>query len=60
MKSVMHRGQLGQLEAHLIKVFLIIKFSKTPLSIKVLATLYRPIGILTTKDRFLSDNSVSG
>jgi hypothetical protein len=43
-----------------MKVFLIIKFSEAPLSIKVLATLCRSIRILTTKGKFLSDNSVSG
>jgi hypothetical protein len=42
-----------------MKVFLIIKFSEAPMSIKVLATLWRPIGILTTNGRFLSDSSVS-
>jgi hypothetical protein len=42
-----------------MKVFLIIKFSEAPLSIKVLATLCRSIGILTTKGRFLSDSSIS-
>jgi hypothetical protein len=43
-----------------MKVFLIIKFNEAPLSIKFLATLWRPIRILTMKDRFLSDSSVSG
>jgi hypothetical protein len=43
-----------------IKVFLIIKFSEAPLSIKVLATLCHPIDILTMKGSFLSDSSVSG
>jgi hypothetical protein len=43
-----------------MKVILIIKFSEAPLSIKVLATLYRSIRILMTKGRFLSDSSVSG
>jgi hypothetical protein len=43
-----------------MKVFLIIKFSEAPLSIKVLATLWHPIGILTMKRKFLSDSSVSG
>jgi hypothetical protein len=43
-----------------MKVFLIIKFSEAPLSIKVLATLCRSIRILMTKGRFLSDNFVSG
>jgi hypothetical protein len=41
------------------KVFLIIKFSEAPLSIKVLATLWHSIGILTTKGKFLSDSSVN-
>jgi hypothetical protein len=43
-----------------MKVFLIIKFSETPLSIKVLATLWRPIEILTMRGRFQSNSSVSG
>jgi hypothetical protein len=42
-----------------MKVFLIIKFSEAPLSIKVLATLCRSIRILTMKGRFLSDSFVS-
>jgi hypothetical protein len=42
-----------------MKVFLIIRFSEAPLSIKVLATLCHPIGILSTKGRFLSDSSIS-
>jgi hypothetical protein len=42
-----------------MKVFLIIKFSEPPLSIKVLVILCRPIGILTMKGRFLSDSSMS-
>jgi hypothetical protein len=42
-----------------MKVFLIIKLSEAPLSIRVLATLWHPVGILTMKDRFLSDNSMS-
>jgi hypothetical protein len=43
-----------------MKVFLIIKFSEAPLSIRVLSTLWRPIRILTMKGRFLSNSSVSG
>jgi hypothetical protein len=43
-----------------MKVFLIIKFSEAPLSIKVLTTLCHPIGILTMKGSLLSDSSVSG
>jgi hypothetical protein len=43
-----------------MNVFLIIKFSEARLSIKVLATLCHPIGILTTKGRFQSNNFVSG
>jgi hypothetical protein len=42
-----------------MKVILIIKFSEALLSIKVLITLWHPIGILMTKDRFLSGSSVS-
>jgi hypothetical protein len=49
----------AKLRPILMKVFLIIKFSKAPLSIKVLATLCRPIRILMMKGRFLSDNSMS-
>jgi hypothetical protein len=43
-----------------IKVFLIMRFNEVPLSINVLVTVCRPIGILTTNDKFLSDSSVSG
>jgi hypothetical protein len=43
-----------------MKVFLIIKFNEAALLIKVLATLWHPIRILTMKDMFLSDSSVSG
>jgi hypothetical protein len=43
-----------------MKVFLIKRFNEGPLSINVLATLCRPIGILRTSGRFLSDSSVFG
>jgi hypothetical protein len=43
-----------------MKIFLIIKLSKAPLSIIVLATLWCPIRILMTKGRFLSDRFASG
>jgi hypothetical protein len=43
-----------------MKAFLIKRFNKAPMSINVLATLCRLIGILTMSDRFLSDSSVSG
>jgi hypothetical protein len=56
----MHGGYLDQVEAISMKVFFIIKFSDVQLSIRVLVTLCRPIGILTTKGKFLSDNSMSG
>jgi hypothetical protein len=42
-----------------MKIFPIIKFSEAPLSIRVLATLWRPIGVLMMKGRFLSDSSMS-
>jgi hypothetical protein len=41
-------------------VFLIMRFKEAPQSINVLATLCRPIGMLTMKDMFLSDSFVSG
>jgi hypothetical protein len=56
----MHGGYLDQVEAISMKVFFIIKFSDVQLSIRVLVTSCRPIGILTTKGKFLSDNSMSG
>jgi hypothetical protein len=43
-----------------MKVFLIIMFSEAPLSTRVLATLWRTIGILTMKGKFLSKSSASG
>jgi hypothetical protein len=43
-----------------MKVFLIMRFNKAPLSINVLATLCHLIGMLTMNDMFLSDSSVSG
>jgi hypothetical protein len=43
-----------------MKVFLMIRFNEAPLSINVLTTLCRPIGSLTTNDKFLSDSSISG
>jgi hypothetical protein len=43
-----------------MKVFLIMRFNEAPLSINILATLCRPIEILTTSGRFLSDSSVMG
>jgi hypothetical protein len=54
----MHGVNLAKLRPISMKVFLIIKFSEDPLLIKVLATLCRPIGVLTMKGRFLSDGSV--
>jgi hypothetical protein len=51
---------LAKLRPISMKIFIIIKFSEAPLSIKVFCTLGRPIGILTMKGRFLSDSSVSG
>jgi hypothetical protein len=42
-----------------LKVFLMIRFNETPLSISVLATLCHPIGSLTMNNKFLSDSSVS-
>jgi hypothetical protein len=53
------RVNLAKLRPISIKVFLIIKFSEAPLSIKVLATLRHPIRILMMKGRFLSDSCVS-
>jgi hypothetical protein len=44
----------------LMKVFLIMRFKEASLSINVLATLCRLIGILITKGKFLSDSSISG
>jgi hypothetical protein len=41
-----------------MKVFLIMRFREAPLSINVLATLCHPIGIFTTKGKFLSDSFV--
>jgi hypothetical protein len=43
-----------------MKVFLMIRFNESQLSISVLATLCRPIGSLTTNGKFQSDSSVSG
>jgi hypothetical protein len=43
-----------------MKVFLMMRFSEAPLSIRVLATLCRPTESLTTKGMFRSDSSVSG
>jgi hypothetical protein len=43
-----------------MKAFLIMRFNEAPLSINVLATLCRPIGILTMSGRFFSDTSVMG
>jgi hypothetical protein len=43
-----------------IKVFLIIRFKEAPLSINVLATLCRRIGIFTMKGKFPSDTSICG
>jgi hypothetical protein len=43
-----------------MNVLLIKRFNEAPLSIIVLATLCRPIGILTTNGKFLSDSSVIG
>jgi hypothetical protein len=56
----MHGGQFRQIEVHLDEGLPHHKVQRAPLSIKVLATLCRPTGILTTKGKFLSDNSVSG
>jgi hypothetical protein len=56
----MHGGQFCQIEVHLDEGLPHHKAQRAPLSIKVLATLCRPTGILTTKGKFLSDNSVSG
>jgi hypothetical protein len=43
-----------------MKIFLIVRFNETPLSISVLATLCRSIGSLTTNGKFRLDSSVSG
>jgi hypothetical protein len=43
-----------------MKVFLMIRFNETPLSISVLGTLCRPISNLITNDKFLSNSYVSG
>jgi hypothetical protein len=50
----------ARLRPMLMKVFLIIKFNESPLSINVLATFWRPIEIMTTKGRFFYYSSVSG
>jgi hypothetical protein len=59
MDSVMHGVRSAKLRPISMKVFIIIKLSEAPLSIRVLTTLWRPIGILTMKGEFLSDSSVS-
>jgi hypothetical protein len=43
-----------------MNVFLVMRLRDTPLSTKVMATLWRPIGSLTTKEKFRLDNAVSG
>jgi hypothetical protein len=43
-----------------MKVFLMMRFNETLLSTRVLTTLCNPIGSLTMKGKFYSDNSVSG
>jgi hypothetical protein len=43
-----------------MKLFLVMRLREAPLSTRVLATLYRPIGSLTTKGKFRLDNVVSG
>jgi hypothetical protein len=43
-----------------MKIFLIMRFNEALLSINVLATLCRPIGILTTSGKFLPDSSAMG
>jgi hypothetical protein len=43
-----------------MNVLLIKRFNEAPMSIIVLATLCRPIGILTTNGKFLSNSSVIG
>jgi hypothetical protein len=43
-----------------MKVLFIIRFNEAPLSINVLATLCRPINILTMSGRFFSDSSMMG
>jgi hypothetical protein len=49
----------GKLRPISMKVFLITRFTKAPLSINALTTLCRLIGIFTAKGKFLSDSSVS-
>jgi hypothetical protein len=56
---IMHGVKSAKLRPISMKVFLIMRFNEAPLSINVLATLCRLIGILMTNDKFLSDNSVS-
>jgi hypothetical protein len=60
MERIMQGVKSAKLKSISMKVFLIMRFNEALLSINVLATLYRPIGILTTNDKFLSDNFVSG
>jgi hypothetical protein len=60
MERIMQGVKSAKLKSISMKVFLIMRFNETLLSINVLATLCRPIGILTTNDKFLSDNFVSG
>jgi hypothetical protein len=43
-----------------MKVFLIMRFNEAPLSINILVTLCRSIGILMMNDKFLPDSFVSG
>jgi hypothetical protein len=56
---IMHGVKSAKLRLISMKVFLIMRFNEAPLSINVLATLCRLIGILMTNDKFLSDSSVS-
>jgi hypothetical protein len=56
----MHGVTSARLTSISMKVFLIIKLSEAPLSIRVLATLWHPIRILTRKGRIPSDSSASG
>jgi hypothetical protein len=60
MERVMHNVRSDKLRPISMKVFLMMRLSEVPLSIRVLVTLCRPIGSLTTKGKFLSHSSVSG
>jgi hypothetical protein len=60
VEGIMHGVRSVKLRPISINVFLMMRLSEAPLSMRVLATLCRPIRSLTTKGKFRLDNFVVG